>query len=108
MKPSKDLREKLDRVFPPPATSSRGQGGIPLHGTIQSYSMNYTSEGKESVYERLAALIEEERVKAAYENTLVTMEAWHGTDDEQFAAIMNDRLEALKAELQTTLTEGKK
>jgi len=83
VKPSRDLRARLSVI-------------------------EHHSKDTDEKIEKQLALIEEERVKAAYDNTLVTMEAWHGTDDEQFAAVMNNRLEALKSELQTTLTEGKK
>lgn len=56
-----ELRNELDRLFPPPATGSRGQGGLPVTGSVVDYSMYYTKDGKKYIYEQLLALIQSQK-----------------------------------------------
>jgi len=47
---------KLDNFFTP-ATSTRGQGGLPLHGTVKDWKMEITKDGLEQLKSSLKSLI---------------------------------------------------
>lgn len=84
-----ELRKELDAIFPPPATSTRGQGGLPLHGSVTDYAMHYTKDGKEFIYEKLLLLID----KAVLDGKIEELTT------EQFSSNPTYRLERL-AELE--------
>jgi len=55
-----ELRKRLDNIFPSPATGTRGQGGLPVTGSVTDYVMYYTKDGEEFVYKQIEQLINQE------------------------------------------------
>lgn len=61
-KENTDLKEQISRILGEPATTTRGQGGLPLHGTVEDYSMYFTKDGKQHLVNQLVELVHQARV----------------------------------------------
>lgn len=57
--PEQSVRERISRILGEPASGSRGQGGLPVTGTIIDYEMRFTKAGKEHLVDQLAALLDQ-------------------------------------------------
>lgn len=66
-KENTDLKEQISRILGEPATTTRGQGGLPLHGTVEDYAMYFTKDGKQHLVNQLVELVHQARVDAVEE-----------------------------------------
>lgn len=58
MTDTRDIREKIEKILGEPATGSRGQGGLPVTGSVIDYTMYFTKDGKKYLVDQLLALID--------------------------------------------------
>jgi hypothetical protein len=59
----KELEQEISRILGEPATGTRGQGGLPVTGTVTDWEMRFTKAGKEHLVKQLASLVRRSNAK---------------------------------------------
>jgi hypothetical protein len=53
MDSEQEFEEELERILHEPATGSRGQGGLPVTGSVVDYEISYTKVGRKYLIKAL-------------------------------------------------------